>query len=289
MEYHKNRFIDGSLLIYKKKELVALLPANKVNNILHSHQGLTYGGMVYSKSLKYIEIIDCFKNLLQYLNINGIKALNIKCLPSIYQEFPSNSMEYIYFMVQAKRSRADILSVVIPQIKKYSNSRKEGYQRGVKNQLNVIEEHDFSTFWNSILIPNLKKKHNVAPVHSLKEIQHLKNKFPKNIRLFGVYKDELLLGGSVIFETTYVAHAQYISSDANKNQFGTLDYLHIYLMENTFKDKRYFDFGISNENKGKNINEGLLFWKEGFGSLTFTQSFYEVSTANYKLLDTILK
>ena len=48
-----------------------------------------------------------------------------------------------------------------------------------------------------------------------------------------------------------------------------------------------FDFGISNENNGKNINEGLNYWKEGFGARTITQDFYEIDLNNLNNLDTI--
>ena len=61
--------------------------------------------------------------------------------------------------------------------------------------------------------------------------------------------------------------------------------LGVYLWDVT--GKKYFDFGISNEQQGRKLNEGLSFWKEGFGARTITHDFYEVETANYTLLDTI--
>ena len=71
----------------------------------------------------------------------------------------------------------------------------------------------------------------------------------------------------------------------NKNQLGSLDFLHDYLLKNVFNNKSFFDFGISNENQGKNINEGLLYWKESFGATSITQDFYEIETKNYSLLE----
>jgi hypothetical protein len=47
MEYHSDRFQDYSLLIFEEDKLIAVLPANRVEDRL-SHQGLTYGGLVYS-------------------------------------------------------------------------------------------------------------------------------------------------------------------------------------------------------------------------------------------------
>ena len=47
------------------------------------------------------------------------------------------------------------------------------------NGLVVKEENDFTSFWNELLIPNLKERYNTKPVHSLFEITYLKSKFPK--------------------------------------------------------------------------------------------------------------
>jgi hypothetical protein len=97
-----------------------------------------------------------------------------------------------------------------------------------------------------------------------------------------------LVAGTTIFESELVAHSQYISGNSIKNELGSLDFLHNTLISYTFKDKKYFDFGISNENQGKNINEGLLYWKESFGARTIVQNFYEIETKNYKLLENVL-
>ncbi|NBU80236.1 MAG: GNAT family N-acetyltransferase, partial [Flavobacteriaceae bacterium] len=53
-------------------------------------------------------------------------------------------------------------------------------------------------------------------------------------------------------------------------------------------DKNFFDFGISHEQNGKKINQGLLFWKETFGAKTTIQNFYEVQTSNYHLLENVM-
>ena len=39
-------------MVYKNKKVIALLPANRVGDTLHSHQGLTYGGLIYAKDFK---------------------------------------------------------------------------------------------------------------------------------------------------------------------------------------------------------------------------------------------
>ena len=185
--------------------------------------------------------------------------------------------------------RRDVLSVLdMTSSFSFSRDRKNGIKRGIKNNLVVREEANFESFWTEILIPNLAEKHQAKPVHSLEEMQYLHSKFPKNIRQFNVYQNDTIVAGTTIFESNFVAHSQYISGNSDKNELGSLDFLHDYLISNVFKNKKYFDFGISNENHGKNINEGLLYWKESFGAKSITQDFYELEINNYILLDNVL-
>jgi len=103
-----------------------------------------------------------------------------------------------------------------------------------------------------------------------------------------IYYEDEIVAGTTIFVTDNVVHSQYISCNEDKNQLGSLDFLHNYLIKNVFKDKTYFDFGISHEDNGQKINQGLLYWKESFGANSVKQDFYEVVTKNYTLLDSIM-
>ena len=261
MEYHQNQFEDFSLLIFKNDKLIAILPANKVDNAVYSHQGLTYGGLVFSKSIKFEVVLNVFKNLLLYLQENEISKLILKQLPAIYTNLPNDELQYLSFIVKAKLLRRDVLSsIYLNSPIKISNNRLEGFK---------------------------KAKHFQLPIHTLEEITLLKNRFPNNIRQFNVYDENTIVAGTTIFETKHVAHAQYISANQTKNQLGSLDYLFVYLITEVFKNKTVFDFGTSNENQGLHINKGLQFWKEGFGARSVTQDFYEIETKNHILLDTV--
>jgi hypothetical protein len=290
MEYHKDRFEDFSLLIFdEKQQLKAILPANKVEDKLFSHQGLTYGGLVLNQKSKLHEVIEITYNLLRFLSENHIFILHLKIIPSIYNVFPSDEIEYLCFILQAKLERRDSLSVIdLKADFNFSTDRKQAINRGYKNNLSIKEEANFEAFWNKILIPNLAKKHGAKPVHSIDEITFLKSKFPNNIRQFNVYKEDKIVAGTTIFISKNVAHSQYISGNSAKNELGSLDFLHDYLIKKVFHEKKYFDFGISNENNGENINEGLSYWKESFGARTIIHNFYEIETKNYSLLENVL-
>lgn len=290
MEYHKDRFEDFSLLIFKNDKLVALLPANRKDDVLYSHQGLTYGGLVYKERLKFSEVLSVFKLLLQYIESKRVKVLHIKLLPSIYTAVPNQELDYLMFNIAASLTRRDTLSVINYNSNrlKISKIRDRGVKKAKKLALSIKEENVFDEFWDLILMPNLKQRYKTTPVHTLKEITYLKDKFPENIRQFNVYDDGRIVAGATIFETKNVAHAQYISANDERQETGALDYLFNYLVFEVFKSKSYFDFGISNENQGNNINEGLLYWKESFGARMITTDFYNVDTKNYKLLDNVM-
>jgi len=276
-------------MVYKNEKIITLLPANRVGDTLYSHQGLTYGGLIYDKHFKTTDALDSLKAILKFLTEKGINSLILKELLSIYLHNQTNNpFTYLLFKTNAELLRMDMHSVVDLKYKSYSNSRKEGVKRGVKSNLRVEESHSFDLFWNEILISNLTSKHNVKPVHSLEEITLLKSRFPDNIRQFNVFNNDVIIGGTTIFETEHVAHCQYISGNADKNELGSLDFLHHHLIENVFDSKPYFDFGTSNINAGENINKGLQFWKEGFGARSITQGFYKIKTENYKLLEDVM-
>ena len=284
MDYHSDRFKDFSLFIYRNEKLVALLPANIEDDILYSHQGLTYGGLILKTNEKTKHIALYLSAVLKFLNTKGVKLVKLKMTPKIYCQQENETVDYLLNAIDAKCYRTDVISVIHIKDKKYSKDRIAGYKRGKKNNLKVKETAVFSEFWNTILIPNLNKKHKVKPVHSLREIELLNSRFPNQIRQFNVYYEDRLVAGTTIFETPFVAHSQYISGNEEKNTLGSLDFLHMYLLENIYHDKAYFDFGTSNENEGKTINEGLLYWKEGFGAIPQTQRFYDVDTSKFNEL-----
>lgn len=290
MDYHSDRFQDYSLMVFDGEKLVAVLPANRVDDTVFSHQGLTYGGLVLSNKAKLSAVIAIFKSILQFLHENAIEKLIVKSIPTIYSDYFSEELEYCLFIVQAKLTRRDALSVLdLAKKNAIDSNRMEGVKRGIKNELVVKEESSFDLFWNTILVPNLAQKHNAKPVHTLAEITKLKHLFPNNIRQFNVYKNEELLGGTTVFVNKKVVHSQYISGNETKNVSGSLDYLHHHLIKEVFKDYHFHDFGICNEYDGRMINKGLLFWKESFGAKTVIQNFYEVETRNFSILDTVFK
>lgn len=287
MDYHSDRFEDFSLMVYKNDTLIAVLPANRNGEMVHSHQGLTYGSFILQESAKLFDAFEAFKSMLQFLNAEGVKTLEIKLIPTFYNLMPSDELEYFLFKAGATLRKRDVLMVIDYTHKlRFQKNRREGINKAIRNGLEVKIDSNYDAFWNTILIPNLKQKHNVKPVHSLDEIKMLASRFPENIHQVSVYnKEGELVAGTTVFLTKTTIHPQYISGNPDKNFYGSLDLAYDFIINHFRDDKRYFDFNISSEADGSILNSGLIFWKETCGARTWTADNYLVDTASYKELN----
>jgi hypothetical protein len=170
MEYHSDRFEDYSLLIYEQDKLVSVLPANRVGATVFSHQGLTYGGLVFSfknKANKTNEIID---TIVLFFKENSINEFLYKQLPIFY--FSKISSEIDYFLLQkgARLVRKDMnLAINLSKNLTISKSKLKHFNK-LDAKLQMVEEKDFTHFWNHVLQPRLNDKYNTKPVHNLEEI-----------------------------------------------------------------------------------------------------------------------
>ena len=280
MEYHSNRFIDFSLLCYSKNKLIASFPANIVNNTIYSHGGLTFGGLITNERMTTSLMLDLFTDILKFYYSEGIDKLIYKPIPYIYHKIPAQEDLYALFINNAKLIRRDVTTtILLKNSPKFQERRKRSIKKAKNEGLKVILDNSNSAFikyWK-ILENNLLIKYNVKPVHSIDEIIFLKNRFPENIKMFLSYKDDNILAGVLVFENENIAHSQYISSNEDGRKYGALDLVFDYLINEYYINKKYFDFGISNEDEGRVLNKGLIAQKEGFGARAVVQDFYEIN------------
>ncbi|MEM2130213.1 MAG: GNAT family N-acetyltransferase [Candidatus Bathyarchaeia archaeon] len=277
IEYHSDKFTDQSLMFYKDDKLIAIFPANITRNTLFSHAGLTFGGFITDNKMTTPTMLRLFQSLIEYAEANSINKIIYKCIPYIYHSLPADEDRYALFRINAKLFRRDITSTIyLPEKIQFQESRYRCIRKAKLANVEVKRTDCFKSYWQ-ILEENLAKAHNTKPVHSIEEIEYLYNKFPDNIKLFVACKNEDILAGVVIYESKNVAHAQYIASAEKGRAIGALDMIFDYLINEYYKNKKYFDFGISTEKDGLYLNEGLIFFKEGFGARGIVHDFYEVN------------
>jgi len=276
MEYHQDRFQDYSLLFFADNKLVGLLPANIVGDTVTSHGGLTFGGFLTTKLMTTSKLLEIFECALVFFQDYGIKKLIYKTMPYIYHELPAEEDRYALFVNNARLFRRDVLSVINMEEKPpLQQRRRRGVLKALRNNLRVVHSQDLKIYWK-ILEDNLQIRYHTSPVHTIEEILLLHTRFPDCIKLFSCQKENEMLAGVVIYETKRVAHVQYISSSQMGKKLGALDLIFTTLIEEAYSSKKYFDFGISNEDNGRFLNQGLIEQKEGFGGRAVVHDFYEI-------------
>jgi len=276
LEYHKDRYKDFSLMIYDENHnLVSVFPANIKDDVLYSHQGLTFGGFLIDDRMRTETMLEIFETLKSYLLKIELKKVVYKCIPYIYHIKPAEEDRYALFRNSAQLIRRDVTSTINLSQIRYSKGRKWSINKAKKENVEASETDDYKTFWD-LLTTVLLDNHGVNPVHSLAEMKKLAASFPEHIRLFRAYKGQDTLAGALIYENQNIVHTQYLANSAVGREIGALDFLLDYLIKTVFKDKQYFDFGISNEDSGKYLNTGLISQKEGFGASAVAHDFYEL-------------
>jgi lipid II:glycine glycyltransferase (peptidoglycan interpeptide bridge formation enzyme) len=104
----------------------------------------------------------------------------------------------------------------------------------------------------------------------------LANLFPDNIKLYASFREDVMLAGIIIYESPNVAHIQYAANSAEGLKLGAQDIVEEYLINERYKNKRFYDFGISTENQGRMLNQGLIKFKEDFGASAVVYDVYQI-------------
>ncbi|MBP5770018.1 MAG: GNAT family N-acetyltransferase [Bacteroidaceae bacterium] len=284
MDYHSDRFSDCSLMIYEDRELLGLFPANwdEETRTVYSHKGLTYGGLILRRESTEHEVMAMLQQILLWC-IDFLQAEHVvyKPIPYIYSDYPSEEDLYALFRAGAKLKTRGVSSVIaMDNPLRMRNLRLRGARKAIDNGLYIdrMTENDWETledFWD-ILTDVLKRYHGVRPVHTLEEMRLLMSRFPQQIKLYLVRQERKVVAGCMVFVMRHVAHIQYIAAGDEGRELGALDLLFRNLINERFKGMRYLDFGISTEEGGRILNEGLIFQKEGFGGRAVCYDCYEI-------------
>ncbi len=276
MEYHSDRFRDHSALFFDGDKLVAVMPANLQGGELHSHGGLTFGGIVSDWRTRTSVMLEVFDELRKYAAEYKISRIVYKAIPHIYHRIPAEEDLYALYRNSAELIRRDVSSSIFLQEKRVlTKGRKWSIKKSKKKDLVVKRDRDFKTFM-AIEADLLDKKYGVSPTHTADEIQMLAERFPDNIKLFAAYRGTTMLGGVIVYESPGVAHTQYIAANEEGEELGAAEFVLDFLINEVYSAKRYFDFGISTEENGLYLNRGLIRYKESFGARAVVHDFYQM-------------
>ena len=281
INYHKNgKFKDCSLCIKKGNELVGVVLACEVEEngkrIFFAHKGTTFGGVTVTSGVYAVEpmneLLDLVINKAKEL---GFDEIYLKMVPEVYQKSSSELIDFflynkgftcfneLNFYMHLDRYKEGIES-------QFSSKKRRDYRYSLKNELvfRKLEKDEEIGEYHEILKMNLKKL-NLPIVHSLDDFYDLKkNRFPEKMDFFGVYHEEKMIAGSLLFYfDNNVVHTQYLSSNEDYLKLYPMDFL-IYNLIKVAIDRGadLFTFGICTEDEGRYLNMGLSKFKEGFGA-----------------------
>lgn len=277
MDYHRDRFEDCSLLFYKNGSLYALLPANICGDTLYSHQGLTYGGLVTDARATTADVCTLFEELNAFLLQMHVCHVVYKAVPWIYQQLPAEEDLYAIFnRCHARLTVRNVSSSIIQQHPlKWHRDRHYGANKAHTAGITVSQDDGaYEEFWQ-VLEDNLWRAHHVRPVHTLDEITKLHKAFPNNIKLYVARLDGNVVGGSLLYVTPQVVHSQYISATPQGKHLHAVDAIFRKVLTEDYRACTYFDFGNSNEDHGRYLNENLIYQKEGFGARAVCYDWYQ--------------
>ncbi|WP_298761899.1 GNAT family N-acetyltransferase [uncultured Psychroserpens sp.] len=277
IDYHKERFDDFSLLIFDNDELLAVFPANLSNDVVYSHQGLTYGGLIFKDTLNTNQKDEIRTAIISYIKAHKVKSLIIKPLPEFYYSktegisnfWESHSNVIKQHLILAIDYNSDF-KIHKTKLKRFNKLKSNGF---------IIKEspEELSVFWNEILVNRLNEKYNAKPVHSLSEIERLKRAFKEEILQYNIYRNGEVLAGITIFKKGDVVKSQYGIASAIGEKLNALDMLFVYLIY-LFRDEgfNYFSMGTVNDNSELGYSEGMLKQKQELGCRIFTQDIWKV-------------
>lgn len=289
LEYHKNRFEDYSILFIRGgNTIVGVCPACLVtedgNRKFISHMGSTFGGIVVGKDFYNItNVCEMVTALNSYLIENKFDYVLLKNTNEIFALENNNLVDY--FLYNNGYDNYDELSFAI-NFKKINNQdivlnfkskTRNLFRSSLKNNLNLIQiksQEEIKDFYN-ILCKSLKK-YDTKPVHSLNELYELYFcRLPKFIRFYGVFFENKMIAGSMVFLINKVFHTQYLCADPDYLYLKPMDFMDGNLIITAHQEGfEYFSFGISTENHGKYLNETLAKFKEGFGTQFYINKTY---------------
>ena len=281
MDYHSDRFDDRSVLVVSDDEIVGVFPAHAMRSGVASHNGLTFGGIVYGMDQRASLVRDMLAGLSDHFATAGFKKITYKAVPHIFHRYPAEDDLYALQSLNAKLIRRDLSAVIPPNGRvKISSLRKRGKKKAQRNNV-VIREGDFYEEFYALLA-NVLRRHNATPIHSIAELKLLKQRLPERFKLFGAFENDELTAATWVFRFDTALHTiprQFAPRPRNRCArsfafpcFGFGGFLDLAVQDNL-----YLSFGASTEQGGSVLNEGLMTQKEGFGARGLVLDQYEIT------------
>lgn len=274
MDYHADRFVDGSLMVEHHGQAVAVFPASVRDDTVTSHAGLSYAGLIMTPALRAESTLAVLGQIGHHYRALGAKRLIYKAVPHVFHAYPVEEDLYALHRLGAQLTRRDLSSVIaLQETFHFTQGRRHAVDKAKKAGIHVQSGADPEAFHG--LLCDVLRKHGTVPTHSLAELRLLQARFPRQIVLHEARSGGDLLAGVLVYDFGRVVHTQYMAVSEQGRHRDALSFLLAELIESTYATRLHFSFGISTEQEGRVLNGGLVAQKEYFGARAVVHDFYE--------------
>jgi hypothetical protein len=290
LNYHpKERFVDSSVLLFKKNVLAAVVPGCSVDDggkkTFFSHAGSTFGGLVvHKKYYDALSVIEMIKTLENGIKEKGFEKIILKITPDLFCKENSDVLQYA--LAYCGYSNYSELSAYI-DFNDYDKDITNNFNRAQRKRLNqalknnmkfeILKSDKEICDFHDILQKNLIK-YNAKPIHTAEELLDFKNyRLKELVEFCGVFYDDKMIAGGMMFKMGDIIHAQNLNGDSDYLQYNSMPYLYYCAINHALqKGYKILSWGISTEKRGSVLNESLLSFKESFGSkYSLNRGFYK--------------
>lgn len=285
LSYHGDRFRDASLLVFNDKDqLRGVFPAAVAHadpQQVVSHPGSTYGGLVHAGGVRADEVMSMFEAIAGWFARAGYRSLVYKSVPLHVQRSPDQADLYALWRMGASIARRDLwntLDLAVPR--KLSKGHRWSLKKASKIGVTAKrEDNRLYPAFHALLSECLNDRHSALPVHAVDELAEIHARFPETIELWGAYDqyDNLIAGVWLFKLHEHCWHTQYIAAtEPGRELFATDLLLETIISAAQQAGIRYFSFGASTYDGGRELNAGLFGFKAGFGHGAVIHDFYQM-------------
>lgn len=306
LAYHPaDRFKDASLLILDGQTIAGVFSAAAKDGILVAHPGASYGGLVVASDTSVKETGEMLQLIVEHAKKEKFTGLSMLRLPpaSLQKKYSEDQQYWLYHagfqMTRCEMDGAIDLSELTPRLAPLARGQLEAsrdsktgedsvllsltgkcrnmIKQAERAEITVRLSNDFAGFW-PILEGVLKERHAAKPTHTLAEIQKLHELLPDGFRLLSAYQGKTMVGGIVLITIHDQAlYTLYMAQEYSAQQHHPMHLLLLEAIRLGLKEKRrVLHLGVSTEDGGKKVNEGLFFFKESFGCRPVRRESWEI-------------
>jgi len=289
LDYHpEGRFEHLHLAFRRKGNMVGLITGairvEEGSRVWVSHPGASYGGPAFAPGLKYHQIEDAIRALIEHLRKRGIARIRITPPPVIYSHYNDQPLDFALWRHGFSVSRTELTQAVpldfIDEellLDGFVNKSRTAFRKAEREGLSFrIIDHptqaEYDRFW--VILEENRRGLGVVPTHNREEIERLHQLVPENLMMATVERD----GEMVAVIWNFVCNEEtvlefYMAHVADAQIYRPVPFLTYHsLLWAKAQGYKWFDFGISSI--WGDPTWGLLKFKENFRARHFLrQSF----------------